>query len=136
MCTPENIKSFISKRLSRELLLLYRGRECTPDRLTVAVSSEAMQSSSKISKVGVNVDFQELCKWTARSFAEQGGSGGAAGAGAVSGLSRCIELFLSARIHEMSLRKALESDRKWKASRRRSTLGESSVLHGRTRCAI
>ncbi|CAJ1338157.1 unnamed protein product, partial [Effrenium voratum] len=31
--------------------------ECTPDRLTV---------------VGVNVDFQELCKWTARSFAEQG----------------------------------------------------------------
>ena len=32
-------------------------RECTPDRLTV---------------VGVNVDFQELCKWTARSFAEQG----------------------------------------------------------------
>ena len=23
-------------------------------------------------EVGVNVDFQELCKWTARSFAEQG----------------------------------------------------------------
>lgn len=44
LCTPENIKNFISQ-------------ECTPDRLTV---------------VGVNVDFQELCKWTARSFAEQG----------------------------------------------------------------
>jgi len=44
LCSPENIKRFIAE-------------ECTPDRLTV---------------VGVNVDFQELCKWTARSFAEQG----------------------------------------------------------------
>lgn len=44
LCTPENIKKFIAE-------------ECTPDRLTV---------------VGVNVDFEELCKWTARSFAEQG----------------------------------------------------------------
>ncbi|CAL1141027.1 unnamed protein product, partial [Cladocopium goreaui] len=51
LCTPENIKKFIAE-------------ECTPDRLTV---------------VGVNVDFQELCKWTARSFAEQGHSLNAAG---------------------------------------------------------
>jgi len=42
--TPENIQNFIKTR-------------CTPDRLIL---------------VGVNVDFDELCKWTARSFAEQG----------------------------------------------------------------
>jgi len=40
--TPENLREYIRK-------------ECTPDRLIV---------------VGVNVDFDELCKWTARSFAE------------------------------------------------------------------
>lgn len=40
--TAENIRAFIE-------------RECTPDRLII---------------VGVNVDFDELCKWTVRSFAE------------------------------------------------------------------
>ncbi|CAE7442253.1 MPPalpha1 [Symbiodinium natans] len=45
-CSADSIREFIA-------------RECTPDTLTV---------------VGVNVDFAELCKWTARSFAEQGSS--------------------------------------------------------------
>eukprot|EP00931_Biecheleriopsis_adriatica_P078249 TRINITY_DN51701_c0_g1_i1.p1 TRINITY_DN51701_c0_g1~~TRINITY_DN51701_c0_g1_i1.p1 ORF type:complete len:547 (-),score=99.17 TRINITY_DN51701_c0_g1_i1:52-1692(-) len=40
--TADNIRAFLQ-------------RECTPDRLIL---------------VGVNVDFDELCKWTARSFAE------------------------------------------------------------------
>jgi len=49
-CSAESIREFIA-------------RECTPDKLTV---------------VGVNVAFDELCKWTARSFAEQGTSFSAA----------------------------------------------------------
>jgi len=49
-CSAENTRNFVK-------------RECTPDKLTV---------------VGVNVDFQELCKWTARSFNEQQGSLGSA----------------------------------------------------------
>jgi processing peptidase subunit alpha len=40
--TAENLRNFIRER-------------CTPDRLIV---------------IGVNVNFEELCKWTARSFAE------------------------------------------------------------------
>merc|ERR1719203_48779 len=44
MITAESIRSYIQ-------------RECTPDKLIV---------------VGVNVDFDELCKWTARGFADQG----------------------------------------------------------------
>eukprot|EP00448_Togula_jolla_P031508 CAMPEP_0170630580 /NCGR_PEP_ID=MMETSP0224-20130122/34090_1 /TAXON_ID=285029 /ORGANISM="Togula jolla, Strain CCCM 725" /LENGTH=561 /DNA_ID=CAMNT_0010958675 /DNA_START=8 /DNA_END=1693 /DNA_ORIENTATION=- len=40
--SAENLRKFIQK-------------ECTPDRLIL---------------VGVNVEFEELCKWTARSFAE------------------------------------------------------------------
>lgn len=51
-CSAESIREFIA-------------RECTPDKLTV---------------VGVNVAFDELCKWTARSFAEQGPSFSAAAA--------------------------------------------------------
>lgn len=44
--TDENVRAYLK-------------RECTPDRLII---------------VGVNVDFDELCKWTARSFSEHAGA--------------------------------------------------------------
>jgi processing peptidase subunit alpha len=44
-------------RFTAEAINGYLRRECTPDKLIV---------------VGVNVDFDELCKWTARGFADQG----------------------------------------------------------------
>lgn len=45
--------------LTAESIQAYIQRECTPDRMIV---------------VGVNVDFDELCKWTAREFAEHAGA--------------------------------------------------------------
>eukprot|EP00927_Polykrikos_kofoidii_P011407 TRINITY_DN14836_c0_g1_i1.p1 TRINITY_DN14836_c0_g1~~TRINITY_DN14836_c0_g1_i1.p1 ORF type:complete len:587 (-),score=129.07 TRINITY_DN14836_c0_g1_i1:118-1878(-) len=46
--TPERLRDFVQQR-------------CTPDKLIL---------------VGVNVDFDELCKWTVRGFAEHAATGG------------------------------------------------------------
>jgi len=49
-------------QFTAESIRAYMQRECTPDRFII---------------VGVNTDFDELCKWTVRSFAEHEGHYGA-----------------------------------------------------------